>query len=48
MGGVHVGALGRVGLEDPGRVALLGVAAAASLAYAVVPGLGGGLGRSCG
>ena len=34
---------GELGLEDPGRVAVLGVVAAASLAYAVVPGLGGGL-----
>ena len=34
---------GELGLEQPERVAVLGAVAAASLAYAVVPGLGGGL-----
>lgn len=35
-----------LGLEEPGRVAVLGVLALASLAYAVVPGWGGGLRKS--
>ena len=35
-----------LGLEEPERVAVLGVLALASLAYAVVPGWGGGLRKS--